>query len=83
MVIFSQEVLLALIKKGLVREEAYKLVQKNAMKSWNEGSSFMENIKSDSNIMSSISVEELESLFDLDKILININKIYKRMGLDG
>ncbi|MAV64349.1 MAG: adenylosuccinate lyase [Pelagibacteraceae bacterium TMED237] len=81
--IFSQEVLLALIKKGLVREEAYKLVQKNAMKSWNEGSSFMENIKSDSNIMSSISVEELESLFDLDKILININKIYKRMGLDG
>ena len=79
--IFSQEVLLAIIKKGVTREDAYQIVQRNAMKSWNEGSSFIDNLKSDSEVMGHITSSELEPLFDLDKILININKIFERLKL--
>ncbi len=79
--IFSQEVLLALIKKGITREDSYALVQKNAMKSWDEGSNFLDNLKEDSNVMKLISESELETLFDLDKVLVNINKIFERLKL--
>ncbi len=81
--IFSQEVLLALIKKGITREESYALVQRNAMKSWDEKSSFLNNLKSDSEVMTLISESELEDLFNLDKVLININKIFERLKLNG
>jgi len=81
--IFSQEVLLALIKKGITREDSYALVQRNAMKSWDEKSSFLNNLKSDSEVMALISESELEGLFDIDKVLININKIFKRLKLNG
>ena len=79
--IFSQEVLLALIKKGITREDSYALVQKNAMKSWDEGSDFLGNLKNDSNVMSLISDSELEALFNLDKVLVNINKIFERLKI--
>ena len=81
--IFSQEVLLALIKKGITREDSYALVQRNAMKSWDEKSSFLDNLKSDSDVMKLIDSSELEALFDLDKVLININKIFERLKLNG
>ena len=81
--IFSQEVLLALIKKGITREDSYALVQRNAMKSWDEKSNFLDNLKSDSEVMDLISESELEKLFNLDKVLININKIFKRLELNG
>ena len=79
--IFSQEVLLLLIKKGVTREKAYKLVQKKAMKVWEEKKDFKELLKLDSEILNLINENEIDSLFDLDKILININKIFKRLGL--
>ena len=79
--IFSQEVLLLLVKKGLTRENAYKLVQKNAMKVWEDKKDFKELLKLDSEILNLISENEIDSLFDLDKILININKIFKRLDL--
>ena len=81
--IFSQEVLLALIKKGITREKSYELVQRNAMKSWDERSNFLDNLKNDSMVMELIDESELEVLFDLDKILININKIFERLKLNG
>ena len=81
--IFSQEVLLALVKSGKTREESYELVQRNAMKTWDEGSSFMKNLKSDPEVMNSIEIVELEALFDLDKILVNINKIFERLKING
>jgi adenylosuccinate lyase len=81
--IFSQEVLLALIKKGITREDSYALVQKNAMKSWDEKSNFLNNLKNDSEVMELIDESELEKLFDLDKVLININKIFERLKLNG
>ena len=81
--IFSQEVLLALVKSGKTRVEAYEMVQRNAMKTWDEGSSFMMNLKNDSEVMESVNANTLDSLFDLDKILVNINKIFERLKING
>jgi len=79
--IFSQEVLLALVKSGMVREEAYKIVQKNAMQVWKNKKDFKTLLKEDKKIMDFLSEEKIDRLFNLDKILININKIYQRIGL--
>ena len=79
--IFSQEVLLALIKKGITRENAYQIVQKNAMKSWNDKCNFKDLLYEDPKVNKYLSNKEIDSLFDLDKIMVNINKIYKRIGL--
>ena len=80
--IFSQEVLLALVNKGIERQKAYKIVQKNAMSSWNNKTDFKNLLHGDKEIKKFLSIEEIDSLFDLDKIMVNINKIYKRIGLD-
>ncbi len=79
--IFSQEVLLSLIQKGVTREKAYKLVQTNAMKVWEQKIDFKELIKQDNDISKLLSDSEIDSLFDLNKILININKIFERLEL--
>ena len=79
--IFSQEVLLALVKKGVTRENAYAMVQRNAMKAWEENKDFKTLLKSDSKIMDLINADEIDALFDLNKIMKNINKIYKRLEL--
>ena len=80
--IFSQEVLLALIKKGVTREDAYQIVQKNAMKSWNEGLDLKNLLYADVDVNKFLKDKEIDELFDLDKIMVNINKIYKRIGID-
>ena len=80
--IYSQEVLLALIKKGITREESYQIVQKNAMKSWNEGLDFKNLLYSDDRVNKYLTNKEIDGLFDLNKIMININKIYNRIGLN-
>ena len=79
--IFSQEVLLALVKSGITRENAYEIVQKNAMQVWKEKKDFNELLKQDEQITEKLSDKEIDNLFNLDKILININKIYKRIGI--
>ena len=79
--IFSQEVLIALVKKGLKREDAYKIVQKSAMHVWKEKCDFKELLINDKTVNKYLSDKELNQLFNLDKILININKIYKRIKL--
>ena len=79
--IFSQEVLLALIKKGLKREDAYKVVQKNAMKVWEENCDSKNELYNDDEVTKHLSKKEIDELFDLNKILINIKKIYKRIDL--
>jgi len=79
--IFSQEVLLALVKSGITREDAYEIVQKSAMKVWKEKKDFKELLKQDKKITEKLSDKEIDNLFNLDKILININKIYKRIGI--
>ena len=75
--IFSQEVLLYLIKKGISREDAYQIVQRNAFKTWKEKVDFKGLILKDKDIEGIIEKDEIEKLFNLNKILININKVYR------
>ena len=79
--IFSQEVLLALVAKGVSREDSYKIVQTNAMKVWKSKVDFKKLLYQDDAVMRHLLKDEIDKLFNLDKILININKTYKRIGL--
>ncbi|MDD2585636.1 MAG: adenylosuccinate lyase [Syntrophomonadaceae bacterium] len=79
--VFSQELLLALVGKGLLREEAYQLVQKNAMQSWKEKLDFKQLILADAEVMKYISPAELDNVFDLGPYTKNIDHIFKRCGL--
>jgi adenylosuccinate lyase len=79
--IFSQEVLLALTKKGMKREDAYASVQKYAMEVWQSKRNFKEVLKSDSNIMKYLNEKELDELFDLKKSIRNVDYIFNRIGL--
>ncbi len=77
----SQRVLLSLIDKGLSREEAYDLVQKNAMEAWEEKIHFMKLLLEDDAIMEHLSKEEIEGLFDDSYHLKNVDVIFKRVGI--
>ena len=63
-IFFSQRILLELTSVGFTREEAYKIVQKNAFTSWKENSSFYSKIISDKKIIGKIPVNKLKKLFD-------------------
>ncbi len=79
--VFSQRVLLALIDKGLGREEAYRMVQDKAMEAWQEKKSLSSLLKADAKIMAYLSKTELESLFDYDYYLEYVDSIFERLGL--
>ena len=80
-VLFSQRVLLALVEKGLAREEAYKLVQRNAMRSWDEELDFFGLLKSDPDVTSYLSEEELKKLFDYGYYTRYVDDSFRRVGL--
>ena len=75
---FSQRVLIELTKSGLSRELAYKIVQKNAMKSWKNNSSFYQNVANDTVINKKISVNKLKKLFNFSYHTKRINIIFSR-----
>ena len=77
--IFSQSVLLALVDKGITREEAYKLVQKNAMQSWTKGKNFLSLLKKDKKISALLKKNEIEKIFNLKAQFKNIDIIFKRI----
>ena len=77
--IYSQSVLLALVRKGITREEAYKLVQKNAMQSWEKGKDFLMLLKKDKEISKLLSVTEIDKAFKLKTQYKNIDRIFKRV----
>jgi adenylosuccinate lyase len=79
--IFSQRVLIALIDKGLSRQKAYELVQRNAMKSWKEKKDFLGLLKSDAEVTAQIPKSELESIFNYNQFLQHIDSIFLRLGL--
>jgi adenylosuccinate lyase len=79
--IYSQRALLKLVEKGITREQAYLIVQENAMKSWNTGQDFKMLMKSDKRITGKISPKEIESIFAPKKVLANINYIFKNTGI--
>ena len=75
----SQRVLLKLVEKGLSRENAYRLVQKKAMLSWEQQRNFKDLLKKDILIKKYLSVVEIDSLFNLSYYLKNVNYIFKRV----
>ena len=78
-VIFSQMVLLALIEKGMTREDAYAIVQNNAMKSWNEGLEFRDLLENDSTVTKYLRKKELAAIFNVNNFLKNIDFIFNRV----
>jgi adenylosuccinate lyase len=79
--IFSQRVMLALIDKGLSRQKAYELVQRNAMKAWKGNRNFLTLLKADPEVTATLPQSELEPLFDYQYYLRYIDDIFKRLGL--
>lgn len=79
--VFSQRVLLALINKGLAREEAYKIVQDNAMEAWQGRKSFLALLQEDRRIADSLTGDELKSLFDYNYYLRHVGAVFERLGL--
>ncbi|MBI2849676.1 MAG: adenylosuccinate lyase [Chloroflexi bacterium] len=79
--VFSQRVLLALIDKRLSRQQAYEMVQRNAMKAWKGGKSFLTLLKADPEVVKVLPAEELEPLFDYDYYLRYVDDIFQRLGL--
>lgn len=77
--IFSESVLLALVDKGLTREEAYALVQRNAMRAWSEEKSFRDLLASDPEVAARLNGEELDACFDLDRHLRNLGEVFSRL----
>ena len=80
--IFSQRVLLALINKGMVREEAYDRVQPKAMESWETKTPFRQLIEKDESITNVLSKEELDECFNPEHHLNQVDTIFKRAGLE-
>jgi adenylosuccinate lyase len=80
-VIHSQQVMLALIDKGMLREDAYKIAQSNAMQAWGEEISFRELLNKDERVTSLLSTEELDACFDPKYHIRNVERIYQRVGI--
>ncbi len=79
--IYSQRIMLALIDKGLSRQKAYELVQRNAMKSWKGNKNFLSLLKADPEVTASLPQAELERLFDYQYYLRYVDDIFQRLGL--
>ncbi|MBW1799523.1 MAG: adenylosuccinate lyase, partial [Deltaproteobacteria bacterium] len=77
--IHSQQVLIKLAEKGLNRQQAYEIVQKNAMKVWESGIAFKTLLLSDPDIMAHFSPEEIEDIFSLDYHLKHVDAIFDRV----
>lgn len=77
--VFSQKVLLKLIDKGLSREDAYKIVQDNAMETWKGSEDFKDLLLKDDSVKKSLSPEEIEECFDVKADLKNIDSIFQRV----
>jgi adenylosuccinate lyase len=79
----SQRVLLALVEKGASREDAYRMVQRNAMKVWKDPKrgegDFLRNLESDPEVSKLLSKKELSEMFDLGYHLKAVDEIFKRV----
>jgi len=77
--IHSQRVLLALTQKGVSREDAYALVQRNAMKVWEAGADFQEKLIDDPEVRAALSEAEIAELFDLGYHTRHVDTIFRRV----
>ena len=77
--IMSQRVLLALTQAGISREDSYKLVQRNAMKVWEEGKDFQTELLADTDVLAALSPQEIEEKFNLEYHTKHVDTIFKRV----
>jgi adenylosuccinate lyase len=77
--VFSGQLLLALTQKGVSREDAYTMTQRNAMRVWDEGLDYKDLIIKDADISSHLSEEEIERVFDVKHYLRNVEKVFARV----
>ena len=77
--VYSQRVLLALIQAGISREDAYRLVQKNAMQVWKEGGSFESRLWADGAVAKRMSRDQLAACFDPAPYLAHVDKVFDRV----
>lgn len=78
---FSQRTMLALVDKGITREQAYELVQRNAMECWRTGKEFKKLLAADQAVIKLLTVPELDQIFEYSYYLKHIDQIYARFGL--
>ena len=78
-IVFSQKVMLELIQTGLTREDAYRIVQRNALDAFENEGNFKENLLKDTDVTSRLTVEQIEKIFDKQAFLSNIDTIYERV----
>lgn len=80
-IVFSQRVMLAMTEKGLSREDAYALVQRNALDAFNNHGDFKKNLLADKDVTNIMNNEEIEKCFDSEYYLRNISQIYERFEI--
>jgi len=78
-IVFSQQVLLALTGKGVSREDAYRIVQRNAMAAWDGKGRFRDLLAADKDVSKALPAKELDALFDLERHLKHVDTIFKRV----
>ena len=76
---FSQQVMLALARKGLSREDAYRLVQRNAMRAWSEGSQLQGLLQQDPEVTQRLDSEELAAIFNINYHLKHVDTIFSQV----
>ncbi|HBZ87316.1 MAG TPA: adenylosuccinate lyase [Candidatus Edwardsbacteria bacterium] len=81
--IFSQKLLLALVEKGISREDAYRIIQRNAMKVWEGGGNLKQLVLADAEVARSLDAKAIADVFDPESFIRNIGHIFKRIGLNG
>jgi adenylosuccinate lyase len=79
--VFSQSVMLAMVSKGMNRQKAYEIIQRNAMKAWKTRTPFLKLLKADAEVMEHFNTKELEAIFDYRRFLKHVDTIYERLGL--
>jgi adenylosuccinate lyase len=77
--VHSQRVLLALTQAGVSREDAYRLVQRNAMKTWEKGADFLEELLADKDVRAALSEDEIKEKFDLGYHTKHVDTIFSRV----
>jgi adenylosuccinate lyase len=78
--VFSQPVLLALVEAGLGRDDAYRAVQRNAMRTWEEGRPFLDVLRADADVVGALGEERLQACFDLDRVLSHATRAVDALG---
>jgi adenylosuccinate lyase len=77
--VYSGELLLALVAKGVTREDAYRWVQRNAMRVWDEGGTFREKISRDADVSRVLAASDVDHIFNSARLLNNVDRIFERV----